>query len=77
MTSLELLPLFSGVDTDVEIFASGNVAEDEGDWAAGAQPLAAAEGEAAKADGAGGSGGARWRGGVGRGVQSARRECEA
>lgn len=34
-SSLELLPLYSGVDPDVEIFASGCVQEDGGDWSGG------------------------------------------
>lgn len=37
--SLELLPLWSGVDPDVELFASGIVKDDEGDWGMGGQPL--------------------------------------
>ncbi|KAF8055388.1 MET1B [Scenedesmus sp. PABB004] len=57
--SLELLPMWSGVDPDVELFASGIVKDDEGDWGTGGQPLAlahgAAEAGAAKGKAAGGS----------------------
>ena len=31
-SALELVPMWSGVDHDVEIFASGVVTEDDGDW---------------------------------------------
>ncbi|MEW5318123.1 MAG: hypothetical protein WDW38_009370 [Sanguina aurantia] len=49
-SSLELLPMWAGIDSDVELFASGVVGEDHGDWAdATAAPAAAS-------DGAGGSG---------------------
>uniref|UniRef100_A0A383WCP9 Cytosine-specific methyltransferase n=1 Tax=Tetradesmus obliquus TaxID=3088 RepID=A0A383WCP9_TETOB len=37
--SLELLPLWSGVDPDVELYASGIVKAEEGDWGTGGQPL--------------------------------------
>lgn len=33
--SLELLPMWGGVDSDVVLFASGNVLEDDGEWAGG------------------------------------------
>ena len=36
--SLELLPMWSGVEPDTELFASGRVLDDDGDWA-GAQTL--------------------------------------
>ena len=35
LASLELLPLFSGVDPDLELFASGCVQDDGGDWQGG------------------------------------------
>jgi DNA (cytosine-5)-methyltransferase 1 len=70
--SLELLPMWSGVDPDVELYASGVVRDDDGGWEGGAgahaalaveaaAPAAAAAGKgkgaaAAAADGAGGSG---------------------
>ncbi|KAF6265105.1 hypothetical protein COO60DRAFT_1470199 [Scenedesmus sp. NREL 46B-D3] len=51
--SLELLPLWAGVDPDVELYASGIVKDDEGDWGtaagSGGSAGAAAE-EAAAAD---------------------------
>lgn len=34
-SSLELLPMWSGVDPDVELYASGNVLDDDGEWAGG------------------------------------------
>lgn len=34
-TSLELLPMWSGVEPDVELFASGRVLDDDGEWAGG------------------------------------------
>lgn len=33
--SLELLPMWSGVDSDVELFASGRVLDDDGEWSGG------------------------------------------
>jgi hypothetical protein len=33
--SLELLPMWGGVDSDVELYASGRCLEDEGEWAGG------------------------------------------
>lgn len=33
--SLELLPMWSGVDPDVDLYASGNVLADDGEWAHG------------------------------------------
>ena len=41
-SSLELLPMWSGVDPDVDLFASGNVLDDDGEWAGG-QTLAAGQ----------------------------------
>eukprot|EP00798_Chlamydomonas_sp_ICE-L_P026223 gene26223-11957_t len=38
-STLELVPMFSGVDHNIDIFASGVVAEDEGDWCTGGQAL--------------------------------------
>lgn len=35
MSALELVPMWTGVDHDVEIFGSGVVTEDDGDWGAG------------------------------------------
>ena len=35
MSSLELLPMWSGVDPDVELYASGVVVEDDGDFSGG------------------------------------------
>lgn len=46
MSTLELLPMFSGVDPDVELYASGLVTEDAGDWVGG-QALQAAAADAA------------------------------
>ena len=34
-TTLELLPMWSGVDCDVDLYASGNVLDDDGEWAGG------------------------------------------
>lgn len=34
-SSLELLPMWSGVDPDVDLYASGNVLDDDGEWAGG------------------------------------------
>ena len=34
-SSLELLPMWSGVDPDVDMYASGNVLDDDGEWAGG------------------------------------------
>ena len=48
-STLELVPMWSGVDHDVEIFASGIVAEDEGDW--GTKDGAAAGGSGGVASG--------------------------
>lgn len=39
MTTLELLPMWSGVDPDVEVFISGVVKDDDGDWGVGGQGL--------------------------------------
>ena len=33
--SLELLPMWSGLEPDVELFASGRVLDDDGEWAGG------------------------------------------
>ena len=51
-STLELVPMWSGVDHDVEMFASGIVTEDEGDW--DSKETAAQNGGSA-AGGAGGS----------------------
>lgn len=34
-SSLELLPMWSGIDPDVDMYASGNVLDDDGEWAGG------------------------------------------
>lgn len=34
-SSLELLPMWSGVDPDVELYASGVVVDDDGDFSGG------------------------------------------
>ena len=57
MATLELLPMLAGVDTDVELYASGVVVVDDGDFS-GAQTLAADGNAASSADGEGGSSGA-------------------
>jgi hypothetical protein len=51
--SLELLPMWAGIEPDVQLFASGCVLDDDGEWAGG-QSLGGGNG-----DGNGGSGGAR------------------
>ena len=33
--SLELLPMWSGVEPDAQLFASGRVLDDDGEWAGG------------------------------------------
>ena len=33
--SLELLPMWSGIESDVQLFASGRVLNDDGEWAGG------------------------------------------
>ena len=33
--SLELLPMWSGVEPDTQLFASGRVLDDDGEWAGG------------------------------------------
>ena len=46
--SLELLPTYRGVDPDVDLFASGLVQDDAGEWEGGTALAAApAEGDAA------------------------------
>ncbi|KAK9785341.1 hypothetical protein WJX73_005011, partial [Symbiochloris irregularis] len=57
--SLELLPMWSGLEPDVTLFASGRVLDDDGEWAGGqAVNAGAAAGSAeAGASGAGSSGG--------------------
>lgn len=42
LTSLELVPMVAGLDVEVNIFASGVIAEDTGDWG---HPPTAAEGQ--------------------------------
>ncbi len=49
-STLELVPMWSGVDHDVEIFASGIVSEDSGDWGSSV-PQAGATAEAAGSSG--------------------------
>jgi DNA (cytosine-5)-methyltransferase 1 len=76
MTTLELLPMWAGVDPDVEVFVSGVVKDDDGDWGVGGQGLGQdeAEGVAPAADKAGGSsagaGGSSGSGGSGGGSSS-------
>jgi DNA (cytosine-5)-methyltransferase 1 len=64
MATLELLPMLAGVDTDVELYASGVVVDDDGDFS-GAQTLVA------DADGAGGSSSAAAAAGGSSGAGSA------
>ena len=45
LASLELLPMWGGVDPDTPLFASGRVLDDAGDWSTG-QALNEAPGEA-------------------------------
>lgn len=33
--SLELLPMWAGIEPDVQLFASGRVLDDDGEWAGG------------------------------------------
>lgn len=57
MTTLELLPMWAGVDPDVEVFMSGVVKDDDGDWGVGGQGLGNdEEAKPAAAQEAGGSG---------------------
>jgi hypothetical protein len=35
LTSLELLPMWSGVEPDVELYASGRMLEEDGEWSGG------------------------------------------
>ena len=48
MSSLELLPMWGGVDPDVQLYASGRVLDDQGDWTTG-QGLSDAPGQSAPA----------------------------
>lgn len=41
LASLELLPMWSGVDPEIELYASGKVLDDDGEWA-GAQSIVGA-----------------------------------
>ena len=45
LATLELLPMWSGVEPDVELYASGRVLDDDGEWS-GAQTLADTAGPA-------------------------------
>ncbi|GLC48233.1 hypothetical protein PLESTB_000073500 [Pleodorina starrii] len=56
LTTLELVPMVPGLQADVNIFASGVLAEDTGDWGAEGGAAAAAEQQQAGGSGAGGSG---------------------
>lgn len=49
MATLELLPMLAGVDTDVELYASGVVVDDDGDFS-GAQTLVPEDNAATAAD---------------------------
>lgn len=44
MSTLELLPMWGGAEPDVELFASGNVVDDDGEWAGGQSLEASVEG---------------------------------
>ncbi|KAL0027901.1 hypothetical protein WJX79_001540 [Trebouxia sp. C0005] len=55
-SSLELLPMWSGVDPDVDLYASGNVLDDDGEWAGG-QALNADNNDEAAAGGSSGEAG--------------------
>lgn len=35
MSTLELLPMWSGTETDTDLFFSGTVKDDDGEWAGG------------------------------------------
>jgi DNA-cytosine methyltransferase len=58
MASLELLPMWSGVDPDVELYASGVVVDDDGDFSGGQSLDAVDDGGGAGGSGAGGTSGA-------------------
>ncbi|DBB09374.1 TPA: hypothetical protein ACH3X3_007949 [Trebouxia sp. C0006] len=55
-SSLELLPMWSGVDPDVDLYASGNVLDDDGEWAGGQALNADNNDEAAAGGSSGGAG---------------------
>ena len=57
MASLELLPMWAGVDPDVELYASGVVVEDDGDFSGGQSLEDDAEKAGGSSSGAGGSSG--------------------
>jgi DNA (cytosine-5)-methyltransferase 1 len=76
MTTLELLPMWSGVDPDEEVFVSGVVKDDDGDWGVGGQglgqedtpaPAPAKETEAGGSSAGGSSAGGSGSGGSGSG----------
>lgn len=58
MASLELLPMMAGVDLDVELYASGVVVEDDGDFSGGQtlEDTSGSEEAGGSSSGAGGSG---------------------
>nr|ABD64771.1 Met1 [Volvox carteri f. nagariensis] len=56
LTTLELVPMVAGLDANVNIFASGVLAEDTGDWGPAAAPEAVDAEASGCGSGAGGSG---------------------
>lgn len=46
-SSLELLPMWSGIEPDVQLFASGRVLDDDGEFAGGQALGGSSSGEAA------------------------------
>ena len=58
MASLELLPMWSGLDPDVELYASGVVVDDDGDFSGGQSLDDVDDGGGASGSGIGGSSGA-------------------
>ena len=64
LASLELLPLWAGVDPDVDLFGSGVVGEDAGDWGDGSEQAEPSGGGAA-----GGGGSSSDAGGAGGGLR--------
>jgi DNA (cytosine-5)-methyltransferase 1 len=70
MTTLELLPMWAGVDPDVEVFMSGVVKDDDGDWGVGGQGLGQEEEKPPTADGSSGAGSSSGSGGADAGGSS-------
>jgi DNA (cytosine-5)-methyltransferase 1 len=71
MASLELLPMWAGVDPDVELYASGVVRDDEGDWGVGGVSVSATKGGAGGSGGSGAGGGSSAGGSGGSGSAAA------